>query len=80
MGVCYCKEGGEPAPRHRLRSASPPGRRSASTTALAAERPLRERVDYKYDRDDGEEDAVDVHGERRRRSLVARRALSFPTP
>ena len=43
----------------------------------AAEGPLREWVDYKHDRDDGEEDAVDVH-RRRWRSLAARRALSFP--
>ena len=43
-----------------------------------AKSPPRERVDYKYDRDDGEEDAVDVDVERRRRSLVVR-ALSFPS-
>ena len=76
--MCYCHERSEPAPRHRLRSASPPGRRSASTTALAAERPPRERVDDEDGRDDGGEDAVDVDVERRRR-LVVGRALSFPS-
>ena len=41
---------------------------------LRVQRPLCERVDHEDDKYDGEEDAV----ERRRRSLVARRALSFP--
>ena len=44
----------------------------------AAERPLRERVDHEDDKYDGEEDAVDVDVERRRRLLVSR-ALSFPS-
>ncbi len=35
-------------------------------------------IDDEDDRDYHEEDAVDVDVERRRRSLVARRALSFP--
>ena len=40
---------------------------------------LRERVDDKNNRDDSEDYAVDVDvGERLRRSLVARRALSSP--
>ena len=43
-----------------------------------AEGPLRERVADEDDRDYNEEDAVDVDVERWRRSLVARRALSFP--
>ena len=70
LGVCYCKEGGEPAPRHRFHLLACAG--------LAAQRPLCERVDHEDDKYDGKEDAVDVDVERRRRSLVARRALSFP--
>jgi len=39
---------------------------------------LRERVHDKHDRDDDEEDAVDVDARKRwRRGLVASRALSF---
>ena len=70
LGVCYCKEGGEPAPRHRFYL--------LTCSGLAAQRPLGERVDHEDDKYDGEEDAVDVDVERRRRSLVARRAGSFP--
>ena len=38
---------------------------------------LRERVDDENDRDDGEEDAVDVDVGKRWQSLVAGRAVSF---
>ena len=48
--------------------------------SLSGPEPTGRGVDYEDDRDDGEEDAVDVDVERRRRSLVSRRALSFPTP
>ena len=50
----------------------------ASSLFTETEGQLRKRVDDKDDRDDSEDYAVDVDaGKRWRRSLVARRALSF---
>ena len=54
------------------------GEKGDAHLCLAAERPLDQGVHDEDDGDDGEEDSVNVDVERRRRSLVARRAPSFP--
>ena len=55
------------------------GEKEDAHHCLAAERPLDQGVHDEDDRDDGEEDAVDVHaGQSGRRVIDPRLALSFP--
>ena len=48
------------------------------TSDLAAERPLRQRIHDEEDRDEGEEDAVDVYFWELGRRLVTFRSFSSP--